>query len=96
MSIKWLNNYQGTLVVLGLLLGILMAAPACFASGAVTIVPDEEQLAPKGSYIPDRRVKEVLNKIEKRKAMIEEKKALQQQEQRQADPLPKPQSTKEK
>ena len=89
MSIRWFKNYIEALAVLGLLLCLIMAVPPCFAGGAVTIVVDKNQLAPKGSYIPDRRVQEVLNKIEERKAMVK-KKALQQEEQQQKNKSPKP------
>lgn len=96
MSIRWLKNNRGTFAVLGLLLGIWMAVPACFAGGAATIVLDKKQLAPRGSYIPDHRVKEVLKKVEEHKAMMEKKKSLQQEEQLQENKLPKPQSANEK
>ncbi len=96
MSIRWLKNNPGSLAALGLLLGVFLAAPACFGSGAVTIVQDKDQLAPKGSYIPERRVKEVLNKIKVQKVMMEKKKALQEQEQQQENKSPKPQSSEEK
>ena len=90
MVVRWFKNNPGILAVIGLLAGLLMAAPACFASGAVTIVQDKKQLAPKGSYIPKRRVQEVLEKIEERKAMVQEKKALQQEVQKQENKSPKP------
>ena len=90
MSNRWFKNNPGTLAVLGLLLGVCLAVPACFAGGAVTIVPDKNQLAPRGSYIPARRVEEVLKKIEERKAMVKKEKALQQEEQQREDKSPKP------
>jgi hypothetical protein len=89
MSIRWLKNNIEVLAVLGLLLSAFMAVPPCFAGGAATIVVDKNQLAPKGSYIPDRRVQEVLKKIEERKAMAE-KKALRQEEQQQKNKSPRP------
>ena len=92
MSIRYVKNYRITVALLGLLLSICIAAPACFAGGAATIVLDKKQLAPRGSYIPDRRVQEVLKKIEEYKA----KKALQQEKQLQENKLPKSQSTDEK
>jgi hypothetical protein len=95
MSIRWFKNYPGIIAAAVLLLGAFMAAPPCYAGGAVTIVPDKNQLAPKGSYIPDRRVKEVLVKIKKRQALIEKQKALQQEKQQQENNLPKPQSPEE-
>ncbi len=82
MSIKSFKTNIAALAVSGLLLCVLTAVAPCFAGGAVTIVIDKNQLAPKGSNIPDRRVKAVLKKIEERKAIME-KKALQQQEHQQ-------------
>jgi hypothetical protein len=87
MFIQWFKYNPAILAALGLLLGVTIAAPACFASGAVTIVQDKRQLAPKGSYIPERRVQEVLKKIEDRKALMEKQKKLQQE-----NKSPKPQS----
>jgi hypothetical protein len=89
MSIRWFKNNIEALAVLGLLLSLFMAVPPCFAGGAVTIVVDKHQLAPRGSYIPARRVQEVLKKIEERQALVK-KKALQQEEQQQKDASPKP------
>ena len=89
MSIQWIKKNLGILAGAGLLLCLFMAAPPCFASGAVKLIPDERQLAPRGSYIPDRRVNEVLKKIEAQKVEKAKKKALQQQEQ-QENKSPKP------
>ena len=89
MSIRWFKNNPRTLALVGLMLGVFIAVPACFAGGAVTIVQDKHQLAPKGSYIPERRVEEVLKKIEQRKVMLEKQKALEQEEQQETE-LPKP------
>jgi hypothetical protein len=55
-------------------------------------VLDKHQLAPRGSYIPDRRVKQVLKKVEEHKAVMEQKKAFQKEEQLKEDKLPEPQS----
>lgn len=96
MSIRCFKNSPGTLAGLGLLFTLCMLVPPCFAGGAVTIVPDKHQLAPRGSYIPDRRVKEVLKKVEEHKAMMEKKKALQQEGQLKENKLPTPQSSDEK
>lgn len=93
MPTKWLKHNTGIIAAWILLLSGFMAIPACYAGGAVTIVPDKNQLAPKGSYIPDRRVKKVLKKIEEQKAMLDENKKLQQEEQPQKNTLPKPQSS---
>jgi hypothetical protein len=80
MSIRFKNS-PGTLAVLGLLLAVCMFVPPCFAGGAATIVLDKHQLAPRGSFIPASRVKRVLKKVEEHKAMMEQKKALQQEDQ---------------
>lgn len=96
MSNRCFKNSPGTLAVLGLLLALCMLVPPCFAGGAVTIVPDKHLLAPRGSYIPDRRVKQVLKKVEEHKAMMEKKKALQQEGQLKENKLPAPQSSDEK
>jgi hypothetical protein len=86
MSIQWFKNNPGALAFVGLLLGLFIAVPACFAGGAATIIPDKHQLAPRGSYIPARRVEEVLKKIETQKAMLEKKKVLEQQENKSPKP----------
>jgi hypothetical protein len=90
-----MKNSQGFLAVLGLLLAIFMVVPACFAGGAATIVPDKHQLAPRGSYIPDRRVKKVLEKIEEHRAIMEKKEALPQEGQMKENKLPIPRSSDE-
>ena len=79
MSMRWLNYTLGTLAGLGLLSAVFMVVPVCFAGGAATIVPDKHQLAPRGSYIPDRRVKQVLKKVNEYKALMKKKNALQQE-----------------
>ena len=61
------------IAVLGFVLSILMAGTACFAGGAATIVMDKHQLAPRGSYIPERRVEQVVKKIEEHKNFIKRK-----------------------
>lgn len=88
MSLRRFICHSVTPAVLGLLLVVCMAVPACFAGGAVTIVQDKHQLAPKGSYIPDRRVKAVLKKVEEHKALIERQKALQLQPDEKKRPKP--------
>ena len=96
MSIRKLNNHRGTFAVLGLLLGLCLAVPACLAGGAATIVLDKHQLAPRGSYIPERRIKAVLEKVKKHQVMMEKKKSLQQEKKLQENSLPNPQSSDEK
>lgn len=95
MSNKWLNHHRGTGVAVGLLAGVLMAVPVCWAGGAVTIVQDKHQLAPRGSYIPDRRVEQVLEKIEEFKAKREAGKAVQEETRPEESTSPKPKSSEE-
>jgi hypothetical protein len=90
MSTRWLKHIPATLAALGLLFAVFMVVPACFAGGAATIVPDKHQLAPRGSYIPDRRVKQVLKKVNEYKAMMEKKKALEQEERSKENKVPEP------
>lgn len=90
MSIQWLKHAPGIPAVLGLLLAVFMIVPVCFAGGAATIVPDKDQLAPRGSYIPDRRVKQVLKKVNEYKAMMEKKNAPQRQERSKENKVPEP------
>ncbi|MGD9010694.1 MAG: hypothetical protein PVG41_22395 [Desulfobacteraceae bacterium] len=93
MSIRCLKNSPIIPSVLGLLLIVFMVVPACYAGGAVTIVPDKHQLAPRGSHIPDRRINQVIKKIEEHKAMMEKKKAPMQDGQLKENKLPIPQSS---
>lgn len=95
MTIRCLKNSIGILAVLGLLFTVFMVVPACFAGGAVTIVQDKHQLAPRGSYISDERIKQVLKKIEAHRATIDKKKALEQDGQLEENKLPTPQSSDE-
>ena len=81
-------------MVLGIILGFGMAIPACHAGGAVTIIPDKHQLAPRGSYIPEQRVKRVLDKVRKHQATIRQKDATQQENRMQESKTPAPQSPK--
>ncbi len=83
-------------VVAGIILGFGVSIPACHAGGAVTIIPDKHQLAPRGSYIPERRVQRVLDKVKEHQATIRQKDATQQENQMQESMTPAPQSPKEK
>lgn len=47
----------------------------------IVILPDKHVLAPRGSYIPQRRVQQVLDKVDQLKAARKEKNALLSQEQ---------------
>ena len=94
---KWLKFQPGTHVVLGILLGVCIGIPVCFAGGAVTIIQDEKQLAPRGSYIPERRVQQVLKKVqEHKKAMMKEKQTLEDEKKFPKNEAAKPHSSEEK
>jgi hypothetical protein len=90
MSMRRIVNNRGPLVVAGVLFGILMAVQVCFAGGAATIVQDKHLLAPRGSYIPERRAQQVLKKVEEHKAVMKAKKATQHEKQLQESDKPKP------
>jgi Na+-translocating ferredoxin:NAD+ oxidoreductase RnfG subunit len=96
MSFRCIKNSAGAVAVLGLLLSVFMVASASFAGGAATIVIDKHQLAPRGSHIPDRRVKQVLKKVKEHKAMMEKKKENQKDDQLKENKLPIPQSSDKK
>lgn len=81
MAVKCWMTYPRVLCLISIWIGSFLAAPACLAGGAVKIIPDKRQFAPRGSYIPDRRAKQVLEKVEKHKAAMRAKEALQHQEQ---------------
>jgi Na+-translocating ferredoxin:NAD+ oxidoreductase RnfG subunit len=96
MSFRCIKNSPGTVAVLALLLFVFMVVSASFAGGAATIVIDKHQLAPRGSHIPDRRVKQVLKKVKEHKAMMKKKMEYQQDDQLKENKLPIPQSSDEK
>jgi hypothetical protein len=96
MSTIWLNYIPRTLFVLGILLGVFIGIPVCFAGGAVTIVQDQKQLAPRGSYIPERRVQQVLKKVQEHKAMMKEKETMEGEKQLPENETDKPKSSEEK
>jgi len=77
-------------------MGFAIAIPSCYAGGAVTIIKDEKQYAPRGSYIPERRVKSALKKVQEHKATLRQKDAQQQEHRLQESEAPAPQSPKEK
>ena len=83
-------------IALGLALFTLIGIPVCFAGGALTIVKDEKQFAPRGSYIPERRVERILKKVEKHKAAVRQKDATQQENRLQESETPAPQSPKQR
>lgn len=80
----------GTLVVLGILFGVLVANPACYAGGAVTLMPAEEKDVPQGSQIPEARSQKIEKKVKEYKAKQKARSMEQQQEQLPQKELPKP------
>ena len=55
MSMKCCKFIPGALVVLGILFGVFLVNPACYAGGAVTLMPAEDRDVPQGSHIPEAR-----------------------------------------
>lgn len=96
MSIKWLTYHPRTLGVIVILLSVVIGIPACFAGGAATIVQDQKQLAPRGSYIPERRIQQVLKKVQEHKAMMKEKESMEGEKPLPENETAKPESSEEK
>jgi hypothetical protein len=96
MSMTWLKNKPKTLGLLWMLLSVFISIPICFAGGAATIVQDEKQLAPRGSYIPERRVQQVLNKVQEHRAMMMEKQKMEVENQLQENEKTTSKSSDEK
>jgi multidrug efflux pump subunit AcrB len=78
---KCCKLFTRTIVVIGVVLGVLLLSPVCFAGGAVTLVPAEDKDVPVGSYIPKQRSKEIEKKVKDYKAKMKAKSTKQQQEQ---------------
>jgi uncharacterized membrane protein len=83
------------LVVLGILFGVFLVNPACYAGGAVILMPAEDRDVPEGSQIPEWRSKEIEKKVREYKQKMKEKYPEQQQERLPQNELPKPKVTKE-
>ena len=95
MSMKSCKYIPGALVVLGILFGVFLVNPACFAGGAVVLVPAEDTDVPQGSYIPDERIKKIEKKVREYKAKMKGTSTEQQQEQQPLEEIPKPNGTNE-
>jgi len=95
MSMKSCKFIPGALVVLGILFGVFLVNPACFAGGAVILMPAEDSDVPQGSYIPDERTKKIEKKVRAYKAKMKGTSTEQQQEQLPQEELPKPNGTNE-
>ena len=88
MSIKSYKIIPGALVVLGILVGFLSFQVACYASGAVMIVPVEDENVPKGSQIPEWRMKETEKKVGEYKMKMKGVSSKEKQESMPKEELP--------
>lgn len=95
MSVKCCKFIPRALVALGILIGVFILIPACYAGGAVILVPAEDKDVPEGSQIPEWRSKAIEKKVRAYKVMLKEKYPEQQQEQLPHNKLPKPKVTNE-
>ena len=89
MSIKYCKFIPGALVVLGMLFGVFLVTPACYAGGAVILMPAEDRDVPQGSQIPEWRSQEIEKKVKEYKVQVQEEKKEQQKEQKQQKELPR-------
>ena len=80
MSIKCCKYIPIALVVLGILIGTFNVNQLCYAGGAVILIPAEDKDVPKGSFIPERRIKEIEKKVKVYKAKMKGRYKAQQQE----------------
>ena len=95
MSIQSCKFILGAIVGIGILLGLLSVNPACYAGGAVIIVPAEDSDVPQGSLIPDRRTKAVEKKVRNYKAKMREKQTEQPPEQTPQNESSKPDASQD-
>lgn len=96
MSMKSCKLYPLTIVVVGMMLAAFLAAPICYAGGAVTLVPADDREVPAGSFIPEQRIKKIEIKVEKFKAEMKQKADKQQRDRSSQDETPTPENPKEK
>ena len=82
MSTKYHKIIPRALVVLGILIGVFLINPACYAGGAMTIIPAEDRDVPEGSQISEERSKAIEKKVTEYKVQMQKVKAEQQQEQK--------------
>ena len=94
MSMKCCKFILGALVVLGILFGVFLVNPACYAGGAVILMPAEDRDVPEGSLIPEQRSKEIEKKVREYKEKMKGKDQEQQQEGLPQNELPKAKVTK--
>ena len=95
MSMICTKIIPGTLVVIGILFGILTVNPVCYAGGAMTLIPAEDRDVPQGSQIPEARSQEIEKKVKEHKVKMKRMSQEQQQEERPKNELPKPKAPEE-
>lgn len=96
MFTKSCKLYPLTIVMMGMILSVFLAAPICYAGGAVRLVPADDRDVPEGSFIPERRITEIETEVKKFKAEMKEKAKKQEQELLPQNESPKSESPKEK
>ena len=92
MSIKRCNFVSNTFAAMGVLVGILLVAPAVHAGDAMMLVPEEDRDVPEGSQIPEHRVKEMEKKVADLKAKMRAEARKQQQERAVQSQSPRPEN----
>ena len=95
MSMICTKIIPGTLVVLGILFGVFTVNPACYAGGAMTLIPAEDRDVPQGSQIPEARSQEIEKKVKAHKVKMKGMSPEQQQEELPKNELPKPKAPEE-
>lgn len=78
---KWYTIIPGAIAVLGLVFGVLLVNPACYAGGAAILVPADDTDVPEGSQISESRKKEIEKKVKEYKEKSKKKDQGQRQEQ---------------
>ena len=89
MFLKYCKIIPRALVMLGILFGLFLVNPACYAGSAAILVPNEDRDVPEGSQIPEWRIMEIENKVMEYHKMMKRQNTAQQQER-----LPENESTK--
>lgn len=90
MSMICTKIVPGTLIVLGILIGVFTVIPTCYAGGAMTLMPAEDRDIPQGSQIPEARSQEIEKKVKEHKLKMKGMSPEQQQEELPKNELPKP------
>ncbi len=93
MSKKSCKLYSIILVVMAMFLGTFLVASVSYAGGAAEIVPADDRVVPAGSFIPERRKKQIEAKVKDLKA--KEKAKTQQQDKSLQNESEKPEIPKE-